>query len=450
MQNRKQYHPLIAAVKSAIRKHKLLNRELKLIVAVSGGADSVALLACLVELGYDCIAAHCNFHLRGQESMRDMRFVSDLAKRLGVDLHIRDFDVEARMKSTGESVEMACRNLRYDWFNDLLEKNHAQAIVVGHHQEDNVETFFLNLFRGTGIAGLTGMKYRNGLVVRPMLGCTRQMIESYLADNDLTFIIDSTNAQNDYKRNRIRNLLMPILEEVSPGAVNAVIRTMAYLQDNRNVYDQTIADARERYYDRTTGHLALAELIANEQFANVILYEIIKDFGFNMSQADDIVASAASSGLQFAAGHGIVAELDRGVLKISSSLVNTKTDEAVTVDMSNDILSPINIRISRHPVADFSPVRDEAVAYLDTKALEGNPRWALRRWHRGDRIKPYGMAGSKLVSDIFADAKYSAEQKRNAWLLTRDDEVIWIVGLRASRTFAVTKTTNEYIELSNK
>jgi tRNA(Ile)-lysidine synthase len=276
------------------------------------------------------------------------------------------------------------------------------------------------------------------------------MIESYLADNDLTFIIDSTNAQNDYKRNRIRNLLMPILEEVSPGAVNAVIRTMAYLQDNRNVYDQTIADARERYYDRTTGHLALAELIANEQFANVILYEIIKDFGFNMSQADDIVASAASSGLQFAAGHGIVAELDRGVLKISSSLVNTKTDEAVTVDMSNDILSPINIRISRHSIADFSPVRGEAVAYLDTKALEGNPRWALRRWHRGDRIKPYGMAGSKLVSDIFADAKYSAEQKRNAWLLTRDDEVIWIVGLRASRTFAVTKSTNEYIELSNK
>jgi tRNA(Ile)-lysidine synthase len=442
----KAKHPFVSAVAKVIAEHGLLHKERPVIVAVSGGADSVALLACLLELGYECVAAHCNYHLRGEESMRDMHFVESLSQRLAVDLHIRDFDVAERMKATGESVEMACRELRYAWFNDLLEKNYAQAIAVGHHREDNVETFMLNLLRGTGIAGLTGMRYRNGLVIRPMLDRTRAEIEDYLKSKSLDFIVDSSNNSNDYKRNKIRNVLLPMLEELSPGAMEAVVKTMANLNDNREVYDDVVKTTFSKYYDNEKQTINVAELVQNESHARVLLFEILRQYGFNMTQVDNILAAGDASGLTFEAPAGVRAELSRGLLHITSHITDLREDE-VEVSLAQSIVNPIGIEVTQHQIAEFKPERDTNVIYLDSRALDGNPHWTIRPWRRGDRIAPFGLSGTKLLSDIFADAKLTQAQKREVRVLTRDGVIVWVIGIRASKHFAVSKTTTSYLKL---
>ena len=433
-------------IRHTIASRRLLRREGKVIVAVSGGADSVALLAVLLELGYDCVAAHCNFHLRGAESNRDMRFVEALTARLGVDLYVKDFDVAGRRAATGESVEMACRTLRYDWFFSLLDRDYAQAIAVGHHREDQAETFFLNLLRGSGLAGLAGMRHRNEHIVRPLLDVSRVEIESYLRARGLEWIVDSSNASDDFARNRLRNRLLPLLEELFPGGTDAVLRSMAILRENADVYADAVARGISPYVDDATGDIDLAAIIAAEPHAAALLFEHLRPEGFNRTQTDDMLAAAGRSGGAFSAGRSHMRELDHGILRAPRACPPPGAD-AVEVTLSRDIFVPVHIAISRHRVEEFAPGRDKAVAYLDERALDGCPRWQLRRWRRGDRMAPYGMNGTKLLSDIFADARLSAAAKRDAWLLTRDGEIVWAVGLRASSRFAVTPATRRYIRL---
>lgn len=436
---------LLRIVEETIRRYGLLDRSRPVLVALSGGADSVALLAALCELGYNCVAAHCNFHLRGDESTRDMRFVEQFCERLGVDLSVTHFDVARRMAATGESVEMACRSLRYERFDKLLDTFGAQAVAVGHHCEDNVETFMLNLLRSTGIAGLCGIRYRNGIVVRPLLDATKQQILDYLAARRLDYVTDSSNLSNDYRRNRLRNVVLPALEEQFPGAGKAILKTIANLSDNRLVYDKAIA-AYATNCRAANGIIDLVKL-ADEaaDAAPVVLYELVRRAGLSRSQADDIMAAPMRSGLFFE-GDGGGYELDRGRLTPVGSLAGEVSDE-YEVSLSRDILKPVNITVTRGDIASFRPVADARVAYLDAAALEGDRRWTLRHYRRGDRLEPFGMKGTKLVSDIFNDAKLSASQKRAVWLLVCDDVIVWVVGLRASRRFIVTPETKRYIRL---
>lgn len=435
---------MIATVKDTIERHRLLRREGRVIVAVSGGADSVALLAALCELGYDCVAAHCNFHLRGAESTRDMRHVEELTHRLGVDLYVKDFDVAARQRATGESVEMACRELRYKWFYELLDREYAQCIAVGHHREDQTETFFLNLIRGSGVAGLAGMRYRNEHVVRPLLDVSRADIEAYLKGRGLEWVNDSTNAECNYARNRVRNRLLPLLEELFPGGTDGVLRSMAILRENAGFYTEAIRAAAMRYADGDGG-MDLAELSC-EPFAGAILYEYLRGEGFSRRQTDDMLAAAARQGGTFAASEEHVREVDHGMLRAPRAS-HRSGDDAVEVNPARDIFEPLRIEVSRHNVAEFAPKRDPHTIYIDVRALEGNARWELRRWRRGDRMRPYGMNGDKLLSDIMADARLSAESKRQLWLLTRDGEIVWAVGLRASGLYTVGPGTVEYLQL---
>lgn len=435
---------MIATVKDTIERHRLLRREGRVIVAVSGGADSVALLAALCELGYDCVAAHCNFHLRGAESTRDMRHVEELTHRLGVDLYVKDFDVAARQRATGESVEMACRDLRYQWFDELLDREYAQCIAVGHHREDQAETFFLNLIRGSGVAGLAGMRYRNEHVVRPLLDVSRADIEAYLKGRGLEWVNDSTNAECNYARNRVRNRLLPLLEELFPGGTDGVLRSMSILRENAGFYTEAIRAAAMRYADGDGG-MDLAEL-SGEPFAGAILYEYLRGEGFSRRQTDDMLAAATRQGGTFAASEEHVREVDHGMLRAPRAS-HRSGDDAVEVNPARDIFEPLRIEVSRHNVAEFAPKRDPHTIYIDVRALEGNARWELRHWRRGDRMRPYGMNGDKLLSDIMADARLSAESKRQLWLLTRDGEIVWAVGLRASGLYTVGPGTVEYLQL---
>ena len=433
-------------VRDTIKANSLLRREGKVIVAVSGGADSVALLAALDALGYDCVAAHCNFHLRGEESTRDMRFVESLTDRLAIDLYVKDFDVAARCKATGESLEMACRELRYQWFRELLDRDYAQAIAVGHHREDQIETFFLNLLRGSGLAGLAGMRYRNGHVVRPLLDTSRADIEAYLNEKGLSWVVDSTNASDDFARNRLRNRLIPLLAELFPGADAAILKSMAILRENSDFYDHAASRILEKYEDTAKGEIRVADLLENERFAPALLFERLRSEGFNRSQTDNIIEASTRSGGTFRAGRSHIRDLDHGILRAPHAGSPATADEK-EINPLHDIFEPIHIQVTHHEVAEFQAERNPSVAYIDERALRGSHRWTLRHWRRGDRMKPYGMKDSKLLSDIFADAHLSPADKKSLWLLLRDDEIVWAVGLRASGLFTIGPGTKRYLRL---
>lgn len=443
-------------LKYNISSHDLLHHDKPVIVAVSGGADSVALLVGLHQLGYECIAAHCNYHLRGEESNRDMRSVQTVCINLGVDLYVRDFDVPSRQAATGESLEMACRELRYAWFYDLLDRQRAQAIAVAHHREDNIETFFINLTRGSGVLGLSAMKWRNNYTVRPMLDFSRKEIEDFLGSQEINYVIDSTNSENIFTRNRWRNLIIPFIEETMPGSMQGIISSISYLSENRDFYEEQMSIKDNLY--RKDKQIDLSALMRNEKHPRLVLYELLKVYGFNYSQVDDIIASSKKSGLIFdntlnnkcaspntSKGHYRL-ELDHGVLNIIDRDCPIN-NSSIEVSLNRDILSPVHIIVTDMPVSTFRPERDPNIAYFDISILEGNPTFELRHWLRGDRMRPFGLESHKLISDIFTNAKFSASAKREAWLLTRNGEILWIVGHRCSQLFSIGPETRRFLRL---
>lgn len=441
-------HDFEARVLDYIRRHGLLRPGAPVIVALSGGADSVALLAVLEALGFECRAAHCNFHLRGEESQRDMHHAEAIAEALGVDLSVRDFDVAARMKITGESVEMACRELRYEWFNNLLDRESAQALAVGHHSEDRTETFFLNLFRGTGIDGLTSMRPVSGNVVRPLLEMTRGEIERYLEACGLTFVNDSSNSSDAHKRNIIRNRLMPLIEEFFPGSGNSVLRTVSNLESARRIFADTL-EAKKLRYRSAFGPIQIRELADNEPEAATILFEWIKGMKFNFRQVEEMIENSAGSGTRYISLDGkVIAEITRGSLVFTDAATLSATRDSWIVNPFHDILEPAHITIDIKPVAAFAlETPNPDTAFFDADILEGNPVWELRHYRRGDRMVPYGARKSKLVSDIFANAKLDARQKRDTWILTRDDEILWIPGVKNSGMFTIGPETRRYVRM---
>lgn len=431
-------------IQEALKSRCLVSDDSRVLVALSGGADSVALLDVLVALGHECVVAHCNFHLRGEESNRDCAHAVALAESMGVEIHVKDFDVPAYESQYGVSTEMACRELRYEWFEQLREAIGADVIAVAHHRDDNIETFFLNLLRGTGIAGLTGMAYRNDRIVRPMLDCTRVEIEQYLRDRHLDYVTDSTNLQNDFKRNRLRNVILPMIEEQFPGASDAIATTIANLQGNEVVYRTRIYEIERRY--KKENIVDVAQLVADEVGAETLLFELLRPYGFNATHVHDIVASIDQSGKRFYSGR-CVALLDRGRLILSDESQGNDSEEYI-VDLSENINSPIDLAVSIiENDGNLSLKADVNKVFFDAEILSCDAVFKLRHWQQGDRLAPFGMKGTKKLSDIFSDAKLSLDDKSRVWLLTRNDEIIWVLGIRSSRHFAVTDTTKRVLQI---
>lgn len=432
-----------------ILRQRLLHGGAPVIVALSGGSDSVALLALLTRLGYDCRAAHCNFHLRGEESMRDMRHCQALCESLDIDLYVRDFDVKAHMaQHPSDSVEMACRDLRYAWFADLLDREGAQALAVGHHRDDRAETFLLNLMRGAGITGLSSMNPRNGSTVRPLLSFSRTEILQYLEALGLSYITDSSNASDAHRRNRIRNRVLPLLEELFPGATDSILRSVTNLESARTIFNDAIESRRNRYFSGSC--ISMADLANNEPEAPTVLFEFLRPLGFTFTQVCDMLDSATASGAVFRSTDGkVVAELNRGVIElVDAASRRIPAGECYTVNLLHDITEPLTINISRHSVAEFVPENlGPSVAYIDMRALDGNRPWELRHWRRGDRMVPFGSKKDKLVSDIYASAHLSASRKRSTWLLTHGDDIVWIPGLRNSALHTIGPGTKLYLRL---
>ena len=413
-------------------------------VGLSGGADSVALLLILRELGADVRALHCNFHLRGAESNRDMEFCLNLCESHDIPLEIKHFDVKEYQLAEGGSVEMACRELRYAWWNSF-----GADIAVGHHRDDNVETLFLNLLRGSGLAGLKGMLPRNGHIIRPLLCLSRGEIEDYLSAHNQPFVTDSTNLLSDYKRNKLRNIIIPALEREFPGAVDAISRSIDCLRGNWLVYEQDTELNRTLAHSSVTGHINIGAIInpsAPFELNSTRVHEVVSELGFSSRQTADITDCALRGawGSRFIAGDTEYV-LSQGMLKPVSDAVITP--HTVNLSESPFSLSPIDPLIFdglKRNHALYNPY----VAYFDRRILDGDPVFELRTWREGDKFHPFGLKGTKLLSDLFTDLKVSAAERPFVPVLTRNDKIIWAVGLRASDDFRVTADTRQIIEIT--
>ena len=410
------------------------------LVALSGGADSVALLNVLLELGHDCRAAHCNFHLRGDESTRDEQFVRQLCGQLSVPLTVKDFDVAAWQAQHGGSVEMACRQLRYQWFEQERIKQDCAYIAVAHHADDQVETFFLNLIRGTGLRGLTGMERLNHKIWRPLLSVNRTDILDYLESIGQNYVTDSTNAINDYRRNRLRNIVLPSINAQFPQGIERTLDTMRNLRDDLDLItamvDDILPDER---------HIDIQRLCSHQQ-APTLLYHRIRHMGFNRHQCGQAIEAALNghSGRQFN-GNGFILRVNRHTLDIEP--IDDTADIEIPVDLSHDILTPIHITVNRNN-APFSPLMCDGITKvaLDKKVLQCQ-RVVLRHWRLGDKIRPFGLKGSKLVSDLFADHKLDHHAKQSAWILEADGDILWVLGYRASSHYPVSNESQDYLML---
>ncbi len=410
------------------------NGDTLIIATLSGGADSVALLSALVAMGYRCQAAHCNFHLRGDESDRDQKHAEHIAESLGVMLHVKHFDVQSHIDSQPgtQSIEMACRELRYNWFEELRNGIGADYIAVAHNADDNIETVFLNMIRGCGIAGVKGMRIlseRN--ILRPMLECSRHDVEEYLAARNIPYITDSSNLECDYKRNKLRNIVLPVLYANFPEAKQNIPATIHSLSNNESLYRQLIKE-KLQHYITTDGNFNIISLRQNEEFAETLLFEYLKQYGANMATVKSILSCADSSGQEFNIGNSTFVT-SRGILR-----------KVEHIDTNQWNISDI-FEISKHHISEFNPTHDRSTAYFDAKVLDRNIH--TRTWEAGDRIYPYGMSGSRKVSDIFSDAKIPVDIKHRLPLLFADSTLLWIPGLRAARDFKVTDTTEQFISV---
>lgn len=429
-------------VSKNIQHHHLLDIEKPIVVAISGGADSIALLYILYSLGYNCIAAHCNFHLRGEESNRDEKHVSNVIKRLGIVGEFTHFNVDAYAKEHHVSTEMTCRELRYEWFEHIRQKHKAQAIAVAHHRDDDIETMFLNLMRGSGIMGAAAMKWKNGYIVRPMLNVSRNNIEAYLSKQHIEYVVDSTNLENDFKRNKLRNEVIPVLLQSFPDADSMMAKSLGYLKENREIYQYAIAQAQKQYKIGNT--ILLSKIIAEYPAPKALLHEILAPYGFNSNQIEDIINCVGRSGLIFYSSKFVIT-INRENIELSEINSFNRTNNEYKIDLSQAVTTPINLDVSFINTKEFAPSKSTNIAYFDAKILEENPRFILRHWREGDHMAPFGLNGTKKLSDIFSNAKLSLIEKNNIWILERDGIIIWAVGLRASRHFAVTKATQKIL-----
>lgn len=278
----------IKKIAQFIDQEKLFTREDKILVTLSGGADSVALLRLLLAMGYICEAAHCNFHLRGDESVRDEMFVRELCLQLEVPLHVQHFQTTEEAEKRHISIEMAARELRYAWFEQLRLQQGANVIAVAHHKDDSVETLLLNLIRGTGINGLLGIRPKNGNIVRPLLCLDRKEITEYLQEIGQSYVTDSTNLQDEYTRNKIRLNLLPLMQEINPSIKESLLRTAEHLNDAALLYKKGIEEGKQKVQ---TEQGILISVLLQESAPETLLFEILSPLGFNSAQIKDIFTS---------------------------------------------------------------------------------------------------------------------------------------------------------------
>lgn len=400
----------------------------KLILALSGGIDSMVLADLLLRAKVDFVAAHCNFHLRGEESDGDERFVKEFAEKNGLTIYVKHFDTVQYATEHGVSIEMAARDLRYSWFEELRQQLNYDYIAVAHHADDQLETFFINLLRGAGIRGLKGMRPVNGNIIRPLLDVSREEIHQYAMDNGIQWREDHTNAETQFLRNKIRHELLPVIDSISKAGRNAVLKSIGHLASENELYRELLKKEMTQMVARDGKGQRLQ--LCTSQFSPLtshLLFEWLRDYGFNSDQVHFIYeAMNGQPGTAFfSSTHRVTVERD-GL-------------ELTPICQQNEALLELSYQQVEKD-ADFTIDHSQQVAQLDYDKLTFPLQ--IRKWKVGDRFHPLGMKGSKLLSDFFVDQKMTTRQKEECLVLTTaNDEIVWVVGRRIDDYYKVTDKT---------
>lgn len=440
-------------ISQTISSGRLFPDSARILVALSGGADSVALLRVLLQLGYECEAVHCNFYLRGAESQRDENFVRTLCKRLGIALKVQDFDTKAYAMKQHISVEMAARELRYDFFEQWRRERELDVIAVAHHRDDNVETVLLNLMRGTGLRGLRGMKYSNGFIVRPFLDVSRQEVLNYLQGIDQDYVTDSTNLETDVRRNRIRLQVLPQMREICPTVDEAVQRMACHLSETERLLDVELRKAFGRVMTESErGYIVInKERLLAEPVPHLVLFELLHDRGFNEAQVDEICQnhSRRVGAIYTSNTHELLVDRQSLVVRpkreVSESLKSIRFRIGDEVDLLTGRIKSEKLDFCEAVTIPKEP----EIAMIDARLLPSELE--LRRVKEGDCFIPFGMKGFKLVSDFLTDLKLNRFEKEEQWVVCAGKDIVWVVARRIDNRFAIRcGQTQEMIRLEWK
>lgn len=449
-----------------IQSNHLFSPKDKLLLAVSGGIDSVVLVELCKRAGFDFAIAHCNFQLRGEESSRDEQFVKALASKYNAEFLVKTFDTKTIAQQKRKSIEETARDLRYEWFNEVVDslqmtndskktvnRQPSTVILTAHHADDTIETVLMNFFRGTGIKGLRGILPKNGKVIRPLLFARRKELEAFVKENQLEFVTDSTNFENEYTRNFFRNKVLPAVKEYYHAADENILNNAERFIEVEELYNQAIARHKKKLLTHPRSlrggenevHIPVLKLKKSSPL-HTIVYEIIKEFGFTAHQTEEVIALLDSE-----TGKYISSSTHR-IIKNRKWLIIAplKADEAETVLIeayeNNVQCSMFNVQLSIEEATNHKPQTTNNIAQLD--ANEITFPLLLRKWKAGDYFYPLGMKKKKKLSRFFIDNKLSKTEKENVWVIESNKRIVWIVGYRIDERFKVTDKTKEVLKIS--
>lgn len=430
-----------------VSENNLFCKNDRILIALSGGVDSVVLAHLMLKANYDIALAHCNFHLREEESNRDEAFVRSWAEKNGVRLFVKEFDTFAYMKENKLSLEMAARDLRYQWFDSLLKEYGFSYLATAHHLDDSIETFFINLLRGTGIAGLHGIQAKNDKIIRPLLFATREEILSYAKKNSISFVEDSTNSETKFTRNKIRHNLFPVLRELNPNFEFALKKDIEHLRDTEFVFRREIEKVKQEIIEKEKDVFKIKiERLQELTPLNIYLYEILSEYGFNETHINDILLCLTeNSGKQFfSKTHRLLK--DRQYIFIDKIKDESKNDFFLINQEQGSLIYPLRMQMEVMRDLKFVNIsKSKNIAMLDFDLLKFP--LVLRKWRQGDCFVPFGMKKEKKLSDYFTANKYSLIDKENQWILCSEEKIIWIVGERIDDRFRISNTTKNILKI---
>ena len=419
----------------------------KILLAVSGGVDSVVMTDLFKKAGFRFGIAHCNFHLRGDDSDSDENFVRSLAEKHHVPIYCASFDTKSYAKEQKLSIEEAARKLRYDFFHTTAQKYAYQYIATAHHNNDAIETLFINLIRGTGITGLHGIRPVNGDIIRPLLTFSRQEIKCYATLNELPYHEDYTNNETIFLRNKIRQQLIPLLKEISPQIEKTMMRNMANFSDAEEIYHAAIEEKRKEIVTQKNGKYYLTKSkIRKLKPANAYMFEFLRDFGFNSTTTTQILMSLDKIGSSFfSATHTVL--IDRNHIIIKQLQQSSDTSEYLIYKNATSTEVPVKLIFETSDnIINNNTHTDNNTIIVDHSKLQYP--LILRKWRHGDRFQPFGMIGKRKVSDFFKDNHLSLFEKNEKWFLCNNDgKIIWIVGMRMDNHFRVNLSTTKVTKI---